>query len=229
MSSGPSSSTNSARDSAPDSNSVDRDISSLFARLEIPNSLSEEFHGNGNRGSPQPDGSQEESLAPSDMPDCTKEWHNTVTKNIRHHLVGMLVKAIFPDPTREELINGNLLKDLVAYARGVEKEMFDTANDRDEYYHLLSEKIYKLQKEHLEAQKSRPNMGAPPMNENVDSMSSRPTIAAGFDEAAQAARERADYIYKIQRELLKKMNSRLSTQGAAPHDRNTDGSMGASS
>ncbi|PIC39989.1 hypothetical protein B9Z55_011491 [Caenorhabditis nigoni] len=172
MSSGPSSSSNSARDSAPDSNSVDRDMSSLFARLEIPNSLSEEFHGNGNRGPQQPDRCNE--AAPSDMPDCTKAWQRTVTKDLRNHLVGKLVKAICPEPTPEELINGNFLKDLIANARGMETEMFDSANDREEYYQLLAEKIYKIQRE-------------------------------------------------VQEE------SRLSTQGAAPHDRNMDGSMGAAS
>ncbi|PIC39988.1 hypothetical protein B9Z55_011490 [Caenorhabditis nigoni] len=169
MSSGPSSSTNSTRDSAPDSNSVDRDISSLIARLEIPNSLSEEFHGNGNRGPQRPDSTP-------DMPDCTKEWQRTVTKDLRNHLVGKLVKAICPEPTPEELINGNFLKDLIANARGMEREMFDSANDREEYYQLLAEKIY-----------------------------------------------------KIQREVQEKKNSQLSTQGAAPHDRDMDGSMGAPS
>ncbi|CAO4371545.1 unnamed protein product [Caenorhabditis nigoni] len=167
MSSGPSSSSNSARDSATDSSSIDRDISSLFARLNIPYSLSEEFHGNGNRGPQQPgDG---DGLAPTDMSDCTKEWHNTVTKNLRNHLVAKLVKAIFPDPTREELMNDSLLKDLVANARGIEREMFESANDREEYYHSVAEKIYEIQKELQEKKKSRlSTQGAAPHDRKHD-------------------------------------------------------------
>ncbi|GIY26891.1 CREB-binding protein [Caerostris darwini] len=75
-----------------------------------------------------------------------KDWQLSITMDVRRYLLLKSVQTIFPAVDINTLEDSRMLS-LVSYAEKVERGIYKNANSKEEYFHLLAEKLCKTQKE----------------------------------------------------------------------------------
>ncbi|TPP62652.1 CREB-binding protein 1 (SmCBP1), partial [Fasciola gigantica] len=81
-------------------------------------------------------------------------WRKKVNMAKRDHVVRRIVKFIFPFPDPAAYQDPRM-RNLIDYARKVEREMYSIADNMDHYFHLLAQKCYKIHRELEEKRRSR--------------------------------------------------------------------------
>jgi hypothetical protein len=81
----------------------------------------------------------------------TPNTKHSITSDIRRVQIDKLVQAIFPMPESAALLDKRM--ELRVSAQKMESDIYEMANSNFEYFHLLQEKINKIQQE-LEAKRN---------------------------------------------------------------------------
>ena len=95
-----------------------------------------------------------------------KEWHASVTSECRKHLIHYISSleieilriTLFPT-TDPRAMSDNRTDCSMEYAKKVKDNMYNTANSRSEYFHLIADKIYAIQRELEEKRAERKFVG----------------------------------------------------------------------
>jgi E1A/CREB-binding protein len=74
------------------------------------------------------------------------EWQRCITQEMRNYLIQKCINTLIPVADTDRIRDKRILN-ISNYARRVENEIFEMANNQEEYFQKLAEKIYKMRKE----------------------------------------------------------------------------------
>ncbi|KAK4471695.1 hypothetical protein MN116_005099 [Schistosoma mekongi] len=159
---------------------------------------------------------------------CTTEqsdWRKGVDISQRNHVVRRIVRFIFPFPDPAAYSDPRM-RNLIEYARKVEREMYVTATDIDHYFHLLAQKCYKIHRELEEKRKSR-QLGVDNSMGNSQSTVTSSSVANSSSQLNQS-------LSTLSNQLASPSNSVSSTLGSCsvnriPNSSITNGNYSSSS
>ncbi|XP_065886500.1 histone lysine acetyltransferase CREBBP-like isoform X3 [Dysidea avara] len=138
----------------------------------------------------------------------TQSWHQDVSPDLRQHLVRKLVTTIYPVQDQTDLQDRRVMS-LIQYAKRVEKSMFEVARSREQYFELLAEKIYRIQKELQERRARVPMQG-----------SSKETSANNTDVATTSVSQDSSVLSQLFSQQV--MNSDGGTSTASTFNPNSE-------
>ena len=74
-------------------------------------------------------------------------WHKDIDLHLRNDFIQKLIQVILPKNIDLSMVRDTRMKNLVAKASKMEGDIYEAASSQEEYYYLLAEKIYQIQKE----------------------------------------------------------------------------------
>ncbi|XP_057330775.1 histone lysine acetyltransferase CREBBP-like [Microplitis mediator] len=141
----------------------------------------------------------------------TKEWHRFLPPGLRNHLVCKLFLEIFSNRHPEPFLDR--LNNLISYAQRLEVDAYKMASSKSDYYYLLAEKIYKIQREIHEKPQNRTEMR---LDQQRQYSQSQVAASSGFQtfptlqNFSQAAGPSSSAVYTLG------INQSHYTQGSMP-------------
>ena len=98
----------------------------------------------------------DQQLSSLEVHSATRQpWHENINTDMRKHLVKKIIQTILQLPDDNTTMRDNRLTSFIEMAKKIEREMYENARDQDEYFHLLAQKIYRIQKEFEEKRNQR--------------------------------------------------------------------------
>jgi hypothetical protein len=84
-----------------------------------------------------------------------KQWHECMTQQMRRNVIEKIMDTVFPN--HDPRLHKDRALNLVNCAVKIESEIYEYAEDQDQYFRLIAERVCKMQREfHQKRRQSHP-------------------------------------------------------------------------